>query len=85
LVHIFQTPPRAGEPWLEEGFLVIYCRYCLALVGSDVGTFRFLFGIGPAVTVREARALHSFFRGRETAILDRVLRTAGASAVEFAP
>jgi hypothetical protein len=79
---LFDTPPRTNGIWPEEGFLVKYCQYHLALVGSD-SALHFFLDIGPVVTVREAATLRSFFRGQETELLDRVLRAAGASHVEF--
>jgi hypothetical protein len=84
LIRPFQTPPRRGDPWLEQEFLVQYCRYYLMLAGSESALHVFL-NIGPVVTVREADSLRSFFRGQETEVLDRVLRAAGASAVQFVP
>ena len=84
LIQPLQTPPRSDAAWVEEGFLVQYCRYHLLLVGSE-SWLHFLLDVGPVVTVREAGSLHAVFRGRETEILDRVLRAAGASTVQFAP
>lgn len=84
LIRPFQTPPRRGAPWLEQEPLVQYCRYYLTLAGSATALHVFL-DIGPVVTVRKADSLRSFFRGQETEVLDRVLRAAGASVVQFAP
>jgi hypothetical protein len=82
LVRPFEMPPRRGDPWLGQEFLVQYCRYYLTLAATE-SALRVILNIGPAVTVRKANSLRSFFRGQETEVLDRVLRAAGASAVQF--
>jgi hypothetical protein len=84
LIRLFETPPRVVGVWAEEGLLVQYCQYHLMLVGSDSALHLYL-DIGPVVTVRDAHALRSFFRGHEITVLDRVFRAAGASAVQFVP
>jgi hypothetical protein len=82
LVRPFEMPPRRGDPWLGQEFLVQYCRYYLRLTAAD-STRHGILNIGPAVTVRKAESLRSFFRGQETEVLDGVLRAAGASTVQF--
>jgi hypothetical protein len=82
LVRPFESPPRRGDPWPHQELLVQFCRYYLTLARSD-SALQTMLNIGPAVTVRKADSLRSFFRGQETEVLDRVFRAAGASVVEF--
>ena len=83
LIRPFEEPPRPDTPWLHEEPLVCYCRYYLMLASAR-NARSFAFGIRPVVTVHKAHTLRSFFRDRETEILDRVFRAAGASVVTFA-
>ena len=83
LIRPFEEPPRPDTPWLHEEPLICYCRYYLMLASAR-HTRSFRFGIRPVVTIHKAHTLRSFFRGRETEILDRVFRAAGASVVTFA-
>ena len=83
LIRPFEQPPRLDTPWLHEEPLICYCRYYLMLASARHAR-SFAFGIRPVVTVHKAHTLRSFFRGRETEILDRVFRAAGASVVTFA-
>lgn len=83
LIRPFEAPPRHDTPWLHEEPLIHYCRYYLMLASARNGS-SFHLGIRPVVTVHKAHTLRSFFRGRETEVLDRVFRAAGASVVTFA-
>ena len=83
LIRPFEEPPRHETPWLHEEPLICYCRYYLVLASAQHAR-SLRFGIRPVVTVYKAHTLRSFFRGRETEILDRVFRAAGASVVTFA-
>jgi hypothetical protein len=82
LIRPFAVPPRHDTPWLHEEPLVQYCRYYLMLASAPNGQ-SFPLARRPAVTVHKAHALRGFFRGRETEVLDRVFRAAGASVVRF--
>ncbi len=83
LIRPFDVPPRHDTPWLHEEPLVHYCRYYLMLAGAGNAS-SFHLGVRPVVTVHKAHTLRAFFRGRETEVLDRVFRAAGASVVTFA-
>jgi hypothetical protein len=83
LIRPFEVRPRDDSPWPHEEPLIHYCRYYLRRAGARSAT-SFHLGIRPIVTVHRAHALRSFFRGRETEVLDRVFRAAGASRVTFA-
>lgn len=82
LIRPFEAPPQQDTPWLHEEPLIHYCRYYLMLAGARSARSIHL-GIRPVVTIHKAHALRSFFRGRETEVLDRVFRAAGASVVTF--
>ena len=82
LIRPFDAPPRHDTPWLHEEPLIHYCRYYLMLASAR-SAHSFPIGIRPVVTVHKAHTLRSFFRGRETEVLDRVFRAAGASVVTF--
>jgi hypothetical protein len=82
LIRPFDATPRHDTPWPHEEPLIRYCRYYLMLASArDAHSFHI--GIRPIVTVHKSHALRSFFRGRETEVLDRVFRAAGASVVTF--
>lgn len=83
LIRPFAMRPLPDGSWLHEEPLVHYCRYYLMLASTG-RTNSILAGPRPAVTIFKAHKLRSFFRGRETEILDRVFRAAGASVVTFA-
>jgi hypothetical protein len=83
LIRPFEKPPRHDTPWLHEEPLIHYCRHYLMLASAQHAR-SFHFGIRPIVTVHKAHTLRSIFRGRETEVLDRVFRAAGASVVTFA-
>ena len=83
LIRPFEEPPRLDAPWLHEEPLIHYCRYYLMLASARHAR-SFHFGVRPIVTIHKAHTLRSFFRGRETEVLDRVFRAAGASVVTFA-
>lgn len=82
LIRPFDEPPRHDEPWPHEEPLIRYCTYYLMLASAR-NAHSLRIGIRPAVTVLKAHTLRSFFRGRETEILDRVFHAAGASVVTF--
>ena len=82
LIRPFEVPPRHDTPWPHEEPLIHYCRYYLMLASAR-NAHSLHFGIRPVVTVHKAHTLRSFFRGRETEVLDRVFRAAGASVVTF--
>ena len=82
LIRPFDAPPRHDTPWLHEEPLIHYCRYYLMLASAR-NAHSFPIGIRPVVTVHKAHTLRSFFHGRETEVLDRVFRAAGASVVTF--
>lgn len=83
LIRPFAAPPGHDTPWVHEEALIHYCKYYLRLASAH-DAIAFHLGIRPVVTIYKAHALRSFFRGRETEILDRVFRVAGASLVTFA-
>lgn len=83
LIRPFEAPPPHDTPWLHEAPLIHYCRYYLMLAAARNAS-SFHLGVRPVVTVHKAHTLRSFFRGRETEVLDRVFRAAGASVVTFA-
>jgi hypothetical protein len=83
LVSLFDGERPTEAAWANEPYFVLYCRYYLALMNE-----RFLWsllGVGPQVDVVGAERLRHFFRGQETAVLDRLLRRAGAGTVRFLP
>ena len=82
LIRPFEMPPQQDTPWPHEEPLIHYCRYYLMLASARNAHSVHL-GRRPIVTVQKAHALRSFFRGRETEVLDRVFRAAGASVVTF--
>jgi hypothetical protein len=83
LVRPFAARPGHDTPWVHEEALIHYCRHYLRLAGAH-DAIAFHLSIRPVVTIHKAHTLRSFFRGRETEILDRVFRVAGASLVTFA-
>lgn len=83
LIRPFAAPPGHDTPWVHEEPLIHYCRHYLRLAGAR-DAIAFHLGIRPVVTIYKAHTLRSFFRGRETEVLDRVFRVAGASLVTFA-
>lgn len=82
LIRPFEMPPRHDTLWPHEEPLIHYCRYHLMLASARP-VHSFHLGSRPVVTVHKAHTLRSFFRGRETEVLDRVFRAAGASVVTF--
>ncbi len=84
LIRPFAARPGHDTPWVHEEPLIHYCRHYLRLAGARHDAIAFHLGIRPVVTIHKAHTLRSFFRGRETEILDRVFRIAGASLVTFA-
>lgn len=83
LIRPFAMRPSPDGSWLHEEPMIHYCKHYL-LLASTGRTNSFFAGPRPAVTIVKAHKLRSFFRGRETEILDRVFRAAGASVVTFA-
>jgi hypothetical protein len=82
LIRPFAAPPKSDTTWPHEAPLIHYCKYYLMLASARSAQ-SFLFGLRPVVTVHKSHTLRSFFRGRETEVLDRVFRAAGASVVTF--
>ena len=82
LIRPFEVPPGHDTPWPHEEPFIHYCRYYVMLASAR-NEHSFHLGSRPVVTVHKAHTLRSFFRGRETEVLDRVFRAAGASVVTF--
>jgi hypothetical protein len=59
LVRPFEMPPRRGDPWLGQEFLVQYCRYYLTLAAAESAPHAIL-NIGRLRFERPTRFAHSF-------------------------